>query len=295
MYTDTEEYEERGFSLKKILIRFIIIVAIVLVLIGILAIISNRKDNETKKKPNSGVVFSDLFKENKEKVKNGVISYYKEDTLPKEDGKYEELSFKELKDKGIISNLRENSNDKLDYKKSYIKITKSGKEYILKVNIKTASNEANSLFYLGSYDYCENTYICERNDDLEVEEDVDVPIKQSKDDVSTDDGSSQSVHVEEKLYQYVKVTPAKFSEWTDWSSSEEVNCSTTEIICNDDNCLLEVKVSKENDLSSGIKCYRKYRKRTKLASSYTTTRWSKQNDKDLLNNGWSYTGEIKNK
>lgn len=303
----TEEYEERGYSLKKILIKFLIVIAIVVIIIGIWLKLSSSSSNNNRNKGNeTSLSYTEIYNKNVESIKESTISYYKEDLLPEEEGKYETLTLKEMLDKKMIDTLIEDDNDKLDYEKSYIKITNTGQEFILKINIKTEKREKSELIYLGHYNYC-TSYICERDELLQEEEEEPVNIKQSKDDIEENEviedknnsntSKSEVLTENETLYKYVRVTPAKLSNWSNWSNWQKSNCEVKDRTCqnNDTNCLIELKTSKKYDEQNEPICYQSIRRRTKISSSYTTTRWSKYNDTDLLNSGWNYTGETKTK
>ena len=45
----------------------------------------------------------------------------------------------------------------------------------------------------------------------------------------------------------------------------------------------------------GTVCYKSTKSRTLESSASTKTKWSSYNDRDLLDNGWTYTGRKKRK
>ena len=307
MYTeedyDEKEYEERGFSLKKILLRFLIIVIIIILVIYLMVkVIMPKLDN--KKSTNNKANANEITETNYNNIKTSIFNYYNDKDLPAE----EKMTIRQLVEEGIIKTPKEDKNNKLDYDDSYIQITKVDDDYALKINLKTALDEKYYTIYFGHYEYCGENKFCEKddskktsdetvkedsknNDDTDYDENT--PIKQSVEDVKEPETSKEEQKEEVKtLYKYEKITPSKISDWSKWSDWAKTTCTFSDITCNDDdeNCLLELKIKRE---SNGTVCYKSLRKRTKISSSYKTTRWSTYNDTELLNSGWKYTGETK--
>lgn len=299
----TEEYEERGFSIKRILFRFLIIVIIIILIIFLMTkIIMPRLDNNKSNDNDNSNSINEVMEENAVIVKNAVFDYYSDKELSID----EKITFNQMIDMGMISSLKNVENNKLNYDDSYIQVSKSDDEYSLRINFKTKNNEKYYVIYFGKYDYCE-TSLCEKDEsklstDSNKEQvnqeqnevyDENTPIKQSiqeaeeqkKDEVKEED----PIKI---LYQYEKFTPAKMSDWSEWTEWEKTTCTFNNITCNqnDENCLLELKIKRENN---NTECFKSLRKRTKISSSYKTTRWSIHEDKDLLENNWNYTGKTK--
>lgn len=288
----TEEYEERGFPIRSFLIKFLIIVIIVLLLIWLLPKFVKPK-NEKEKKPVSYTADSEeVYQENINKMQDAAFEYYDEDTLPGEDGKYDKITLKELIDKGYIGELTDHNNKKLDAEDSYIKVTKvEDNKYIMKINLKDSEKEDYVLVNVGHFGYCEK-YICkeiEADKDNEEDNSEDTNIKSSVyDDKPIDTGVEEPVIVDES-YKYTKTIPAKMSDWSNWSNWQETDCSDLhEVTCdnNNGNCLTEVRIKNSNGI-----CYKSYRNRKVLVSSYTITRWSTKYNQELINNGWTYIGK----
>lgn len=309
MYTEEDyeekEYEERGFSLKKVLFRFLIIVLIIILVIYLMVkVIMPKLDNKDQadNKTNS----SEIMKENSNIIKASIFNYYDDKDLPTD----EKMNINQMIDKGIITSLKEDKNNKVDYNDSYIQITKMDEDYALKINLKTATDEKYYVIYFGQYEYCEGKKLCEKDDTKkssdetkeengnDEEYDENTPIKQSVEDAQKQETSKEETKEEVKeekvktLYKYEKITPTRLSDWSEWTNWAKTTCTLNDISCSndDENCLLELKIKRE---SNGTICYKSLRKRTKISSSYKTTRWSTYDDKDLLDNGWKYTGETK--
>ena len=181
----TEEYEKKGFPIKGFLMRLLLVIIFVLLLVWLLPkfikpVVSN--DSKTTSNCVSGAtcdlsgldaLTSQIFADNIERMKNAAISYYTDERLPKSVGDSSELTLSEMIGKKLLPALIDKNNKAVDVEKSYVKITKSDSEYLLKVNIKDSEKEDYILVHLGCYTYCANG-ICEKRT---VES---VPIKAAK-------------------------------------------------------------------------------------------------------------------
>ena len=119
---------------------------------------------------------SQIFADNLDKMKEAAISYYTTDRLPSEVGDSDKMTLSDMIGKKIIVALIDKNNKAIDVEKSYVKITKTDDEYILKVNIKDSEKEDYILVHLGCYSYCKSD-ICEKNTKKSTE---DVQVKGSK-------------------------------------------------------------------------------------------------------------------
>ena len=105
------------------------------------------------------------------------------------------------------------------------------------------------------------------------------------------------------MYEYRKVTNPTFSSWTSWSSwarnsnrYSAIKCSDTDV-----NCLREIQLysRKEKVGTADGKAvyatvhYYSTRTRTLLSSGSTDIKWSTYNDTNLLNQGYTYTGNTR--
>lgn len=272
-----EEYENRGFPFKDFLLKLILIIIFVFLLVWLLpkfiapAISKNLEKNNTNITINNNEInalVSQIFIENLEKMKDAAISYYTNERLPQEDGGSDKMTLSDMIGKKIIAPLVDKNNKAVDVEESYVKITKTEDEYILKVNLKDSETEDYILVHLGCYDYCDG-YLCEKETNTN-----NVPIKQGKEeetttpeptptpipqptpqpdpipipDPDTPEEPEPSIpdvpdDEQEYEYEYAKTTGAKFTEWTKWTPYEKTNCKTSAITCdeNDTTCTLELK------------------------------------------------------
>ena len=187
----TEEYEKKGFPILRTILKVIIIAIIILLLILFIPkLIKNNASNSNngnngsrgndsncsdKYEKSLDALTSQIFADNLDKMKEAAISYYTTDRLPSEVGNSDKMTLSDMIGKKIIVALIDKNNKAIDVEKSYVKITKTDDEYILKVNIKDSEKEDYILVHLGCYSYCK-TDICEKN----TKSTKDVPIKGSK-------------------------------------------------------------------------------------------------------------------
>ncbi len=164
----TEEYENRGFPFRNFLLKLILIIIFVFLLVWLLPkfiapSINNNIKNNTVDNKGINALTSQIFQNNLDKMKEAAISYYTDERLPKEDGEFKQMTLSEMIGLKLITPLIDKNNKAVDVEKSYVKITKSGNEYILKINIKDSEKEDYILVHLGCYTYCDST-ICEKKE-----------------------------------------------------------------------------------------------------------------------------------
>ncbi len=251
-----EEYEKRGFPFKDFLLKLILIIIFVFLLVWLLPKFIAPTINKNLNNNNSEIsaLTSQIFYDNLEKMKEAAISYYTNERLPKEVGESDKMTLSDMIGKKIILPLVDKNNNAVDVEGSYVKITKTDDEYILKVNLKDSETEDYILVHLGCYDYCKD-FLCEKDTS------VDVPIKGGVDDpddtpetpqpnpTPTDPEEPEEPEEPENPseteyeYEYAKTIGATFSAWTKWNAYEKTSCSTEEIKCaeNDTKCHLELK------------------------------------------------------
>lgn len=258
---NNEEYESRGFPFKNFLLKLILIIIFVFLLVWLLpkfivpTINENLEKNNNTNNTEISALASQIFYNNLEKMKDAAISYYTNERLPQEIGQSDTMTLSDMIGKKIITPLIDKNNNAVDVEKSYVKITKTEDEYILKVNIKDSETEDYILVHLGCYDYCD-AYLCEKKTDYQ-----NVPIKGEKDPKPTPQPDPTPVpqptpqpdpipvpdpdEPEEKeyLYEYAKTTGATFSKWSLWSDWSKTSCDTEEISCDesDPKCRLQLK------------------------------------------------------
>ena len=104
-------------------------------------------------------------------------------------------------------------------------------------------------------------------------------------------------------YEYRKVSSPVLSSWSAWSSWQYNNERYSAIKCasDDANCLREVQLFSRREYIGTIDGkaayatvnYYSYRTRTLISSGSTDIKWSTYNDINLLNQGYTYTGNVR--
>ena len=98
--------------------------------------------------------------------------------------------------------------------------------------------------------------------------------------VSYSEYKDQCEHKKEYIYEYKKVTAAKFSSWTNWSDWSKTSCTTKEINCADTDitCLKKLqRYDRKEKVGTYQKSYEKTRTELVQTGSYTQKACSKYN------------------
>ncbi len=265
----TEEYEAKGFPLRSFLLKLIFVLIFVFLLIWLIPKATTQKienKNDTDLSPAS---HDEVFAENLEKMQKVAVDYYQKDRLPQSVGDSNKMTLSDMIQKKLIVPLVDHQNKKCDIRKSYVKVTKMDKEYLMKVNLKCPKEEDYILVHMGDYSYCDGD-ICPKKD-IEIEDEESLPTKEvsfgstyssaSGGDSSTDYNTdlndvdilepevSVPVHTPGYLYEYQKTTGAKYSEWSKWSNWSRTNCNTVAYGCNDasPSCMQKLQVYKRKE------------------------------------------------
>ena len=181
-----EEYEKKGFPILSTILKVLIIGIIILLLILFIPkLFTNKtttsKDNKQndncsdKYEKSLNALTSQIFSNNLDKMKDAAIKYYTTERLPQEISESDKMTLSDMIGKKLVVALIDKNNKAVDVENSYVKITKTEDEYILKVNIKDSEKEDYILVHLGCYSYCKND-ICEK----ETNKNTNVPTKGSK-------------------------------------------------------------------------------------------------------------------
>lgn len=288
----TEDYENRGFPFRDFLLKLILIIIFVFLLVWLLPKFikpSTVENKETIKEISA--LSSQIFNDNLNKMKEAAILYYTDERLPKEVGKYHQMTLSEMIGQKIITPLIDKNNKAVDVEKSYVKITKAEDEYILKVNIKDSEKEDYILVHLGCYTYCDGN-ICEKDENILIKgaKSSSNPISNQnpkpnsnpspKPNPNPQPGPQPIPEEEEKKptptqttydYEYKKT----FVKLTDWKviSDTRVACSTQGKRCstNDVTCLKETeRYSKKEQIGTYKKIKTEYKQVNSVAQTTCT-------------------------
>ena len=172
-------YDERRdkVSIKDLLIQIILIVLFVLLLVwlfpskGYINKLFNRdvKTGQTEKIEASAddidrlaVIYNQIFANNIYAMKEAAIGYYTEERLPQTVGDMDKLTLEDMYNKHLVLKLTDKDGNYCDPNKSYVSITKYENEYQMKVNLSCTDEEDYIIVYLGCYDYCDASGVCEK-------------------------------------------------------------------------------------------------------------------------------------
>lgn len=168
-----DEYNEITVRNENPLLRILkwILLGLLFVLLLILIVWLVRGcESKNNNINNNGLnpLLNQIFTDNINLMKDVAKDYYTVDRVPSKDGQTYKLTLKEMIDKKLILPLTDRNGDTCDVNKSYVEITKVGKEYQLKVNLSCGKEEDYIIVYVGCYDYCKN-YVCEKTDNKKEE------------------------------------------------------------------------------------------------------------------------------
>lgn len=320
----TEENARGRFPLRDILLKAIVVIIFLILIVFIITKVTTSDNNVNKSASNYDKVFS----ENLEAMEDVAYEYYTTNRLPKEIGDVNELTLREMVNSNLLEAFTDANGNACDVNKSYIRLTKNADDYTLRVSLKCNEKEDYTLTKVGEYDYCEHD-ICKRDntkkteeETTEVSDEVEVTEPTNNDtsgNISTGNGStnnngntnnqgSQSntgQTIPTIMYEYRRVNNPVLSGWSSWSSWKYNNDRYNAIKCSDTdaNCLREVQLYSRRekvgtDASTGKPVYAtvnyySYRTRTLISSGSIDTKWSYYDDTNLLNEGYTYTGNTK--
>lgn len=320
----TEENQRGRFPLRDILLKAIVVIIFLVLIIFIITKVTEPSKNTTKSSSNYDKVFS----ENLEAMEKAAYSYFTTDRLPKELGEVNELTLREMINSNLLNAFTDADGNACDVNNSFIRLTKNEDDYTLRVNLECDKKEDYTLTKVGEYDYCEHD-ICKKDSTKEkkettkeTEETKEVEITEDKKNISSSQNSNSNpsrgntstnstVNAPSTsttpqvtiMYEYRKVTNPVLSAWSSWSSWQYNTNRISAIKCSDTdaNCLKEVLLysrreqvgTKDGKPVYGTVNYYSVRTRTLISSGSTDTKWSTYNDKNLLNQGYTYTGNTR--
>lgn len=253
------EEKTSGYKLRNFLLKLIVIIAIIALLIWLLPKFASYKKSTNKKNNNKSEIVSKQegkYEANHSELKSAGLSYYSDDKLPQEIGEKNKISVEELKNKNILTEIKNANGKPCNEKESYVEITKLEKEYLLKTNLVFGDEKDYKIYHVGKYEHC-NQSLCENTTQNEVEieteyketEHQDIP--QAPNNNENKEESQEENKSENKDENKSENKEEKFilTEFGKWSNYERTSCNTKEIICqkDDKNCLQELKIYKRTE------------------------------------------------
>ncbi|MBR4830180.1 MAG: hypothetical protein IKZ96_00220 [Bacilli bacterium] len=203
--------ERKGTFIRDLLVKILLIALFLFLLMYLFPM------------PNLTPFYSAIFNNNIQTMKDAAEDYYTVSRMPTEDGKSEKMTLKEMEQKKLIIPFVDKNGKSCDKNKSYVKVTKDGDEYVLKVSL-TCSDESNYIIErIGCHDFCSNG-ICKTE---EKKEETKKPV------VVTDDEGTITVKVPTGKYvkEYEYKRELKKDEWSlgQWTDTKVTESNTVKL------------------------------------------------------------------
>ncbi len=136
--------ESRGFTIKDLLIRLILIIVFVFLLIWLFPM------------PDLKPLNNQIFADNVDRMKDVAKSYYTIERLPSNINDSKKMTLKEMLDKKLILPLMDSNGEYCSEEDSYVEITKMENEYVIKVYLSCSDKQDYIITHFGCYDICTN-------------------------------------------------------------------------------------------------------------------------------------------
>ncbi len=137
--------ENRGLTIKDLLIRLILIIIFIFLLMWLFPM------------PDLKPLNNQIFADNIDRMKNVAKSYYTVERLPKNINESKKMTLKEMINANMILPLMDSNGKYCSEEDSYVEITKLENEYIIKVNLSCTDKKAYIIEHYGCYDICSDT------------------------------------------------------------------------------------------------------------------------------------------
>ena len=137
-------YDNKGFTIKDLLIRLILIIIFVFLLIWLFPM------------PNLKPLNNQIFADNIDRMKNVAKTYYTVERLPENINDYKKMTLKEMLKQKLILPLMDSNGNYCSEDKSYVQITKLENEYVIKVYLSCTDTQDYIIEHFGCYDICSN-------------------------------------------------------------------------------------------------------------------------------------------
>lgn len=134
--------DNRGFTIKDLLIRLILIIIFIFLLIWLFPM------------PDLKPLNNQIFLDNVDRMKEVAKSYYTVERLPKEINESKKMTLREMIDEHLILGLTDSNGKECNKDESYIQITKTENEYVIKVYLSCSDRQDYVITHFGCYDIC---------------------------------------------------------------------------------------------------------------------------------------------
>lgn len=148
--------EERRINWIGLFIKMIIVFVFILIIVWLISKIAGKNK------------LSETFTNNINNMETVAVDYFKEIDLPQEKGKSTKITLKELIDKELIVSVNKEGKNVCDTQKSYSKITRDKKNYIVETTLK-CGKEKDTITKKFSFKDCKNCTLKETKKETKKE------------------------------------------------------------------------------------------------------------------------------
>jgi len=306
-----------NFAFKDLIIKILFLVIVIFLIIWLFPTKGYINKQIDKK---IGISENQVFTNNINTMKDAALGYYVGKNLPEKDAK---MTLEEMLNKNLLTQITDSNGKTCDAKKSYIEVTNNKDDYKLKVNLTCKHKEEYVISYFGAYDYCtsdvcEKKKLTENNEEETNNTNSTNECEYSKENSSywTNYGkwsnwttrkinSSNSRQVQTKVEKVQTGTKTvQTGTTTQKQTPKKLTYSNGAVIyeCSNDfdnagrytsprYCTKTVPKYENRPVYKNVTYY-KYRDR-KYINNGTDYKWSNCNDEELLNGGYTKTGQTR--
>lgn len=218
---------ERSFSITGVIVKIILVIAFIFLLIWLFPA------------PNLKPVYDRIFADNVETMTDAAKSYYTVERLPKDLNGTVKLTLNDMLSMKLLLPIADSDNKLCDGNASYVEITKTATEYVIKTNLSCPNKTDYVIEHMGCYNLCSNECTIAQQ---EAAKEANKVIKVVK---------PTPIDTKAYLYKYQKTTYNTTYKWTDWSADIAYTSSDNiKFGCTDDKC---IEKSKTTTVKTGTK------------------------------------------
>ena len=221
---------EKSFSITGLIVKIILVIAFIFLLIWLFPA------------PNLKPVYDRIFADNVETMTDAAKSYYTVERLPKDLNGTVKLTLNEMLSMKLVLPIADSDNKLCDGNASYVEITKTATEYIIKTNLSCPNRTDYVIEHMGCYNLCSTACTIAQQETAKEANKTETKVIK----IVTPPTATTSY-----LYKYAKTTSNTTYAWTGWSS--DIAYTTSDNInfgCTADKC---IEKSKTTTVKTGTK------------------------------------------
>ena len=229
--------------------------------------------------PNLTTFYDKIFNENIQTMKDAAKDYYTTERMPEKDGKSSKMTLQDMIDQNLIIPFVDKNGESCDTEKSYVKVTKKGSEYELKVSL-TCGKETNYIIdKIGCYNFCPTGTCTVEQKDVKTETD--------------DNGNIVVVNPNgryETEYEFVKNITTDYWKLGDWTTEKLPDTADRKLVDT------KTQYTGQKKVTTGTKLYEEVKYGYKTEYTYDVN-WRNEKvtdeDAELWKERTLYTGQKK--